>query len=165
MTWWARELVAAGHEVHVVLGAATRQRLFGAELAAEAGATVHVTTDDGSEGATGRVTDVLTDLLPADGVYACGPMAMLRAVTGAAAPDSPVWVAVEESMACGIGVCMTCVLPVTGPDGVTRMTRSCTDGPTFDGTTIRWDAVDIDGHGARSRVPEDCFGAPRPGGH
>jgi len=165
MTWWARELVAAGHDVHVVLGAATRERLFGADLAAAAGAAVHVTTDDGSAGTRGRVTDVLADLLPAVGVYACGPMAMLRAVTGAAAPAGPVWVAVEESMACGIGVCMTCVLPVTGADGLTRMTRSCTDGPTFDGSTIRWDAVDLDRHGARSRVPEDCVGAPRPGGH
>jgi dihydroorotate dehydrogenase electron transfer subunit len=165
LTWWARELVAAGHDVHVVLGAASQDRLFGADPAAAAGATVHVTTDDGSAGTRGRVTDVLPDLLPAAGVYACGPMAMLQAVTEAAAPQSPVWVAVEESMACGIGVCMTCVLPVAGADGLTRMTRSCTDGPTFDGATIRWDAVEIDRHGARSRVPQDCLGAPRPGGH
>jgi dihydroorotate dehydrogenase electron transfer subunit len=172
MTWWARELAAVGHEVHVVLGAATRDRLFGTELAVAAGATVHVTTDDGSAGTRGRVTDVLPDLLagpaPVAGVYGCGPMAMLRAITqvaGATAEPPPVWVAVEESMACGIGVCMTCVLPVTGPDGVTRMTRSCTDGPTFAAGAIRWDAVDIDRHGARSRVPEDCLGAPRPGGH
>ena len=39
--------------------------------------------------------------------------------------------AVEESMACGIGVCMTCVLPVVGDDGVTRMVRSCVEGPVF----------------------------------
>ena len=45
----------------------------------------------------------------------------------------PCQVAVEESMACGIGVCMTCVLPVVGEDGVTRMVRSCVDGPVFRG--------------------------------
>ena len=37
-------------------------------------------------------------------------------------------------MACGIGVCMTCVLPVVGEDGVTRMSRSCVDGPVFEAT-------------------------------
>jgi dihydroorotate dehydrogenase electron transfer subunit len=49
--------------------------------------------------------------------------------------------AVEESMACGIGVCMTCVLPVVGDDGVTRMVRSCVEGPVFAGDRVRWDSV------------------------
>jgi dihydroorotate dehydrogenase electron transfer subunit len=69
-----------------------------------------------------------------DVVYACGPMAMLAAVTRiASAAGVPAQTAVEESMACGIGVCMTCVLPVVGDDGVTRMVRSCVDGPVFAG--------------------------------
>ena len=57
-------------------------------------------------------------------------------------------------MACGIGVCMTCVLPVIGDDGVTRMLRSCVDGPVFRGDRVRWDDV---GHGA----PPDTLGAAR----
>jgi dihydroorotate dehydrogenase electron transfer subunit len=65
--------------------------------------------------------------------------------------------AVEESMACGIGVCMTCVLPVIGDDGVTRMVRSCVEGPVFRGDRVRWDDVDT--------IPDDAFGAPVPGGH
>ena len=44
-------------------------------------------------------------------------------------------------MACGIGVCMTCVLPVVGDDGATRMVRSCVDGPVFPGDRVRWDDV------------------------
>ena len=44
-------------------------------------------------------------------------------------------------MACGIGVCMTCVLPVVGDDGVTRMVRSCVEGPVFGGDRVRWDDV------------------------
>jgi len=60
--------------------------------------------------------------------------------------------AVEEAMACGVGVCMTCVLPVVGKDGVTRMTRSCTEGPVFFGDQVRWDAA--------GTVPADCLGAP-----
>ncbi len=49
--------------------------------------------------------------------------------------------AVEESMACGIGICMTCVLPVRNEDGSTSMLRSCIDGPVMDGSTVRWDLV------------------------
>ena len=55
-------------------------------------------------------------------------------------------------MACGIGVCMTCVLPVVGDDGVTRMVRSCIDGPVFAGDRVRWDDV--------GTVPADTLGAP-----
>jgi dihydroorotate dehydrogenase electron transfer subunit len=61
-------------------------------------------------------------------------------------------VAVEESMACGIGVCMTCVLPVVGEDDVTRMVRSCVEGPVFLSDRIRWDAI--------GTVPPDALGAP-----
>ena len=103
----------------------------------------------------GRVTDVLPEVMEragADVVYACGPMAMLRAVTEiASASACPRQCAVEESMACGIGVCMTCVLPVVGDDGETRMVRSCVDGPVFRGERVRWDDV--------GTVPDDACGA------
>ncbi len=168
LVWLAQDLRDAGHRVDVVLGAASADRLFGV---GQAGAVVgpdrvHVTTDDGTAGARGRVTDVLGGVLR-DGVvvYACGPMAMLRAVhAAAAAGGSTAWLAVEESMACGIGVCMTCVLPVRGEDGVTRMTRSCVEGPTFDGDRVRWDAIAIGPGGATSAVPADCLGAPTAAG-
>jgi dihydroorotate dehydrogenase electron transfer subunit len=62
---------------------------------------------------------------------------------------------VEESMACGVGVCMTCVLPVVGDDGVTRMVRSCTEGPVFAGDRVRWADV--------GTVPADTWGAPAGG--
>jgi len=111
------------------------------------------------------VTDELPALLPgAAAVYACGPMAMLRAVGSLAAEHGlDAWLTVEEAMACGIGVCMTCVLPVR-QDGATRMRRSCVAGPTFASSEIRWDAVRLDAFGARSLVPDDCVGAPG-GGH
>jgi dihydroorotate dehydrogenase electron transfer subunit len=88
-----------------------------------------------------------------DVIYACGPMPMLRQVTALAGRyDIPVQVAVEEAMACGVGVCMTCVLPVVGTDGITRMVRSCIDGPVFRGEQVRWDDV--------GTIPFDAFGAP-----
>ncbi|MGK5171904.1 dihydroorotate dehydrogenase electron transfer subunit [Geodermatophilus sp. CPCC 205761] len=146
-----------GHPVDAVTGAASAERLCSVdELAAVAG-TVAVTTDDGSAGRRGRVTDAVAELLGDAGVvYACGPMPMLRAVADAAtAAGVPSYVAVEESMACGIGVCMTCVLPVVGADGRTRFSRSCTEGPVFGGDRVRfadlgalpWDVVGADAMG------------------
>jgi dihydroorotate dehydrogenase electron transfer subunit len=111
-------------------------------------------------GTQGRVTDVLEDVIErsaADVIYACGPMGMLSAVAGiAAARGVYVQTSVEESMACGIGVCMTCVLPVIGEDGITRMVRSCVDGPVFRGDQVRWADV--------GTIPADTLGAPT-GGH
>jgi dihydroorotate dehydrogenase electron transfer subunit len=80
-------------------------------------------------------------------------MPMLRQITALARRyDIPVQAAVEEAMACGVGVCMTCVLPVIGSDGITRMSRSCVDGPVFRGEQVRWDDV--------GTIPFDAFGAP-----
>ena len=147
--------------VDFVLGAASADRLFGVLDAKRMASTVAVTTDDGTAGIHGRVTDALPGVMDAahtDVVYACGPMAMLRAVTEVAAARGVVaQCAVEESMACGIGVCMTCVLPVVGDDGCTRMVRSCVEGPVFPGDRVRWADV--------GTVPVDTVGAPGGGGH
>ncbi len=157
----ADALRGRGCRVDFVLGAASDDRLFGVLDAKRMASTVAVTTDDGSAGLAGRVTDALPGVMAAahtDVVYACGPMAMLRAVTAVAAGRGVVaQCAVEESMACGIGVCMTCVLPVVGDDGRTRMVRSCVDGPVFPGDRVRWDDV--------GTVPADAVGAPASGGH
>ena len=163
--WLAQELRARGCEVEMVLGAASEDRLFGVVEARRSADGVTVTTDDGSAGRRGWVSDVLGEVVArtsAGVVYACGPMGMLRSVTEVASEHGAVaQVAVEESMACGIGVCMTCVMPVTGNDGVTRMVRSCVEGPVFRGDRVRWDAFS-DGLG---RVPDDALGAARAGGH
>jgi dihydroorotate dehydrogenase electron transfer subunit len=154
----AEALRTRGCRVDAVIGASTGDRMFGALDAKRMAATVAFTTDDGSYGEKGRVSDVLPEVIDrvhADVVYACGPMPMLEAVqrvAGAAYGGAgiPTQVAVEESMACGIGVCMTCVLPVIGSDDQTRMVRSCVDGPVFAGDRIRWDAL--------GTVPEDAIG-------
>jgi dihydroorotate dehydrogenase electron transfer subunit len=158
----AKALRDRGCRVDFVLGAASIDRLFGQLDAKRMSSSIAVTTDDGSMGEQGRVSDVLPQVLDRTGcdvVYACGPMAMLRAVHATAtAAGARSFLAVEESMACGIGVCMTCVLPVVGADGATRMVRTCTEGPTFPGEALRWDAI-----GARgATVPADAVGAPAP---
>ncbi len=141
----ASALRERGCRVDFVLGAGSADRLFGQLDAKRIASSIEVTTDDGSMGRLGRVSDVLPQLLDrtaSEVVYACGPMAMLRAVSELAAERGiPCQVAVEESMACGIGVCMTCVLPVVGDDGLTRMVRSCVEGPVFLGDRVRWSDV------------------------
>jgi dihydroorotate dehydrogenase electron transfer subunit len=149
-----------GCRVDFVLGAASADRLFGQLDAKRIASSMEVTTDDGSQGRQGRVSDVLPQLLDrtvSDVLYACGPMGMLRAVSDMAAERGiPCQVAVEESMACGIGVCMTCVLPVIGDDGLTRMVRSCVEGPVFRSERVRWDDI--------GTLPEDVVGSLSAGG-
>jgi dihydroorotate dehydrogenase electron transfer subunit len=143
----------AGSAVAAVAGAASADRLCSVEELSAVASRVEVTTDDGSAGRAGRVTVAVDELLAEAGViYACGPMAMLQAVADAAtARGIPSYVAVEESMACGIGVCMTCVLPVVGEDGRTRFSRSCVEGPVFGGDRVRFDDV--------GSLPHDVVGA------
>jgi dihydroorotate dehydrogenase electron transfer subunit len=141
----AEVLAARGREVALVLGAASAERLLDVDAALRLSSTTWFTTDDGSLGTRGIVTDVLPDALnaaPVAAVHACGPMPMLRAVAAlAAARGVPCWVAVEEHMACGSGVCWTCVLPVRGGDGGLRNLRACTEGPVFDGAAVAWEAI------------------------
>jgi dihydroorotate dehydrogenase electron transfer subunit len=157
----AERLRERGCGVHMVLGAATEARLFGVLEARRSAQSVTVLTEDGSLGQPGRVTDVLPALLArtrSDVVYACGPMGMLAAVADVAEQQGAhSQCAVEEAMACGVGVCMTCVLPVDGDDGITRMVRSCVEGPVFRGERVHWGAV--------GSIPEGTLGAPRRGGH
>jgi dihydroorotate dehydrogenase electron transfer subunit len=152
----AEALRSRGCRVDFVLGAASEDRLFGALDAKRMASTVAITTDDGSSGLRGRVTDALPQVMDRAGtevVYACGPMAMLRAVSEVTRDRGvTAQCLVEESMACGIGVCMTCVLPVRDDDGVTRMVRSCVEGPVFRGEQVRWDDI--------GTVPADTYGAP-----
>jgi dihydroorotate dehydrogenase electron transfer subunit len=157
----ANALLAAGSPVEMVVGASTASRLYGELIAKRTLGAVTVTTDDGTAGVPGLVTDVLPAAIERIGAgvaYACGPMAMLRAVGDVAHEHAiPAYVAVEEAMACGIGVCMTCVLPVRGADGASRFVRSCVEGPVFDADRVRWADV--------GTLPADLVGAQAMRGH
>jgi dihydroorotate dehydrogenase electron transfer subunit len=152
----AEQLRNRGCRVDFVLGAATEERLFGVLEAKRMSSSVAITTEDGSLGDVGVVTDALPTIFErtqSEVVYACGPMGMLREVVELAQHfGAHSQCAVEEAMACGIGVCMTCVLPVIGDDGTTRMLRSCVEGPVFKGERVRWSEV--------GTIPADAHGAP-----
>jgi dihydroorotate dehydrogenase electron transfer subunit len=107
--------------------------------------SMRIYTEDGSMGSSGRVTDPIPEIvrdLNVAVIYSCGPMPMLAAITKISNElDVVHQCAVEESMACGIGICMTCVLPVENEDGAISNLRSCIDGPVMDGSKVQWDRV------------------------
>jgi dihydroorotate dehydrogenase electron transfer subunit len=97
---------------------------------------VRITTEDGSLGEKGLVTQPLLDELKRNAagrkLFACGPTPMLRAVARIAADfNTPAELSMDERMCCGIGVCLTCVIPVKTAEGW-EYQRTCTEGPVFD---------------------------------
>jgi dihydroorotate dehydrogenase electron transfer subunit len=146
----ADELRNEGHRVDCILGARSARHLLNAIDVRRLASVYRITTEDGSTGDRGLVTDVLVEMMQrcaTEVVYTCGPHPMLAAVSRICTEAGmPVQVAVEELMACGYGVCMTCVLPLkqrrTAHDtGGVAYVRSCTEGPVFDGALVVWDGA------------------------
>jgi len=141
----AEVLNARGCRVDMLLGASTASKIYAPMEGKRAVNSIRIYTEDGSMGQAGRVTDPIPQIiedLDIAVVYSCGPMAMLSAITQITDTLSVVHqCAVEEAMACGIGVCMTCVLPVKNEDGSVSMLRSCIDGPVMDGSRVQWNQV------------------------
>jgi dihydroorotate dehydrogenase electron transfer subunit len=141
----AEVLKARGCRVDMLLGASTGSKIYAPLEGKRSASTLKIYTEDGSMGERGRVTAPIPSLIEQgaiDVIYSCGPMSMLRAISDLTAGTDVVHqCAVEESMACGIGICMTCVLPVKDDDGVVSMLRSCIDGPVMDASSVAWDLV------------------------
>ena len=129
----------------MLLGASTGSKIYAPMEGKRAVNSMRIYTEDGSMGQPGRVTEPIPEIikdLDIAVIYSCGPMAMLSAITKISDQYGVVHqCAVEESMACGIGICMTCVLPVENEDGSISNVRSCIDGPVMDGSKVQWDQV------------------------
>lgn len=110
---------------------------------------VIVTTEDGSMGIKGRVTDALDQWMSADGkgkspeLFVCGPSGMLKAVAARALEQKWLaWVSVDNNMGCGVGACLTCVLKVHGgSEADWTWARACREGPVFNATEIVWESI------------------------
>jgi NAD(P)H-flavin reductase len=146
------ELRAKGNETTVLLGFRDGAHAEAAELIAGA----RVSSDDGSVGEHGLVTDPLARELERDHsrvVYACGPPAMLERVQElCAAANADAQLALEAPMACGFGACFGCVVQTK-----TGYRRVCLDGPVFDAATIAPHAIT-----AATNAPAEV-GAATPG--
>lgn len=141
----AELLNARGCRVDMLLGASTGSKIYAPMEGKRSVNSMRIYTEDGSIGTAGRVTDPIPEIvrdLNVAVIYSCGPMPMLAAITKISNElDVVHQCAVEESMACGIGICMTCVLPVENEDGTISNLRSCIDGPVMDGSKVQWDRV------------------------
>lgn len=131
------ELARRGVAVVVALGAPTASRLVARETFEVHARRVELATDDGTAGFHGLVTEVSGSLLAKerfDVVYACGPEAMQRCVAEQArAHGARCFVSLERLMACGIGVCLSCIVEtVDGPK------RACVEGPVFRAEEVLW---------------------------
>ena len=141
----AEVLKERGCRVDMLLGASTAAKIYAPLEGKRSVNSLRIFTEDGSMGETGRITTPIAQLiadLQIDVIYSCGPMAMLKAISQILDGGDVVHqCAVEEAMACGIGICMTCVLPVKDDAGKINNLRSCIDGPVMDGAAIEWDLV------------------------
>lgn len=141
----AEVLKSRGCRVDMILGASTSNKIYAPIEGKRSVNSLKIFTEDGSTGILGKVTDPLPSLIAegvVDVIYSCGPMGMLSAISAIAQSSQVVHqCAVEESMACGIGICMTCVIPVVDATGVISMLRTCIEGPVMDGSTVQWDLV------------------------
>jgi dihydroorotate dehydrogenase electron transfer subunit len=110
---------------------------------------VFVTTEDGSLGTKGKVTDALDPWMASEGAgrnpefFVCGPSGLLKAVAGRALQNKWLaWVSVDNNMGCGVGACLTCVLKVHDKEkGDWTWARACREGPVFRAEEIIWEAV------------------------
>ena len=134
----ARELAERGVAFDACLGAASADTLVGASELEELGAgEVRVSTDDGSLGLEGFVTEPAAELIATgayDYVATCGPEPMMQKVSAAAhAADTPCEASLERMMSCGFGACNTCAVETTH-----GMVGACMCGPVFNAEEVVW---------------------------
>ena len=106
----------------------------------QAAGRVIITTDDGSYGIHGFVTQPLAEVIEgADRICACGPTPMLRNIAKMAQQYGvPCEVSLEQRMACGVGACLGCAVAVKDGDRVVYR-HVCKDGPVFSSEAVAWD--------------------------
>jgi dihydroorotate dehydrogenase electron transfer subunit len=136
----AQRLKGLVKESKLLIGAKTKEGLLSVSDFKEIGCDVWQTTEDGSAGRRGYITDLFEQALldqtigGSIRVYACGPKEMMaRTATIAGIYNVPCEVSLEEKMACGLGACLSCVV-----DTIDGLKRVCKEGPVFRSDEIKW---------------------------
>ena len=125
-----KKLIAEGKKVTVILGFNTKEEIFFEDEFKALGATVYITTVDGSYGTKGFVTDVMKNLTYSY-FFTCGPMPMFKAIEATAVTSGQY--SFEERMGCGFGACMGCSCKTKYGNK-----RICKDGPVLEREEIIW---------------------------
>ncbi|MCP4708372.1 MAG: dihydroorotate dehydrogenase electron transfer subunit [Planctomycetes bacterium] len=168
--FWAKQLHRAGYQNIVAFAGARRKDLFAGEISEDkfkndnpllpqktlkefacCETNCIIATDDGSIGYLGSVVQALEEYLSLNthwkkaSIYACGPHGMLKAIAASAQRHNmPCEVCMEAYMACGIGVCQSCVVPVQNIEKTNinideqKYNLVCSDGPVFNAKQIVW---------------------------
>ena len=135
--------VPKAERVTLCYGARSAEYLAGIEDFRHAGVEVQLSTDDGSLGHHGLVTELIAPAVQAlplpCRIVCCGPEAMMEA-TAKIAQDLavPCQVSLESPMACGIGICFSCVKKIRDPAGGWDYRRTCVEGPVFEGGDVEF---------------------------
>ncbi len=142
-------------KVRLLMGGRTRDDILAVTEFERLGVETYVSTDDGSLGEEGMVTQVLQrklDKYPHAAVYACGPLPMLRAVHDICAPrGTSLQVSLEALMACGVGACLGCVVKGRGhSEENPQLLCTCKEGPVFRAEQLDWSNLE--------KEPDYCEG-------
>ncbi len=134
----AERAIDSGLKVRLVIGEKNAAKIYPERLLPP-GIKPVITTEDGSLGQKGMVTDILPQFIAqADQVFVCGPLPMYQAIskTGKKLKNKPTQVLLETVMGCGVGACLSCSIE-------TRQGRKlvCKDGPVFEFGDILWDKI------------------------
>jgi len=130
-------------KITMCYGARTEADFAGLEDFRAAGIDLQLCTEDGSLGTHGLVTELLENVIHSNKssceILCCGPERMMEAVAKVAAKHAiACQLSLETPMACGIGICFTCVAQVRQEDGTCDYKRTCVEGPVFDAASIVW---------------------------
>lgn len=133
MLYWGEYLKRKGFNPHFLLGARSAADILELDYFRQIG-EVHISTDDGSCGEHGLVTQHSVLEQPWDYIYCCGPAPMMKGIAKAAAEHGvECEVSLENMMACGLGACLCCVEKT-----VRGNVCVCTEGPIFNIKELTW---------------------------
>jgi len=157
--YWGRrgESILRPVEYTLVYGGRTREDLFlsDIDLTAE---NIRLATEDGSFGYAGNAVELASELLSrksVGAVFSCGPTPMLKELSKITVRYGiPHWVSLENRMACAMGACRSCVIPVRSTNGAAASAETsgtaepsyktvCHDGPVFNAAEIVWENIPV----------------------
>lgn len=126
------------------IGAKSKADLLCIDMFRKLGWEVKITTEDGSAGSKGLVTDAIANVINeisgrTPEFFACGPDAMMKAVAGLVKGRKwRAWLSLDKHMGCGVGACLACVQRIRAENGTETWKRVCKDGPVFESREVIW---------------------------
>jgi len=145
LVYLAKKLKKAKIKTEILLGARDIPTLICVDDFESLGLSPRVTTEDGSSGVKGFVTEIMErkEGLENPVVYCCGPIPMLKAVyiKSRELGWTDCYASLENKLGCGVGACLGCSIPVFGNENDIYYERVCTEGPVFPASRVVFDRI------------------------